>query len=199
MTAEPCADPLSEAAVRFSRLDSYRVTLRAVAGDGTRQHIRYAWRRPGWIRMDFVEPHAGVVMIHDPDAGRVRVSPFGAGHLPQFNLAPDNALIRSPNGHTVDQSDVGALLANLVRLRAVGRMSDPVTTDVGGLPATLVEIDGAAGQAVDGVHRYQVWLARDTLFPLKVQSFDAGHALIESVDMSDAELDIAFPPDFFSP
>lgn len=192
-------DPLVEAGARFSGLEGYRVTLRSVAADGERQVIRYAWRRPGWIRMDFVEPHGGAVLIHDPGTRRVRLWPFGLDHLPTLNLAPDNLLIRGPRGHSVDRSDVGALLANIAELRARGHMSTPVDAEVAGRPATLLEIEGAAGVSVADVHRYRVWLAKDSLFPLKVQSFAAGGELIETVDMSDAEPGVALPGQLFTP
>lgn len=193
------ADPIADAAARFRTLDSYRVTLRSLAADGQRQVIRYAWRRPGWIRMDFVEPHPGAVLIYDPAAHRVRLFPFGLHHMPTLNLAPDNWLIRSPRGHSVDHSDVGALLANLAELRARGNMSAPVDTEVGGRAATEVEIDGAAGVSIAGVHRYRVWFAQDVQFPLRVQSHATNGDLIETVDMSDAEIGVAFPERFFTP
>lgn len=44
----------------------------------------------------------------------------------------------------------------------------------------------------------RVWFERDTLFPIKAQSFDAMLKLIETVDMSDAELDPVFPERFFT-
>jgi outer membrane lipoprotein-sorting protein len=193
------ADPLADAEARFRALDSYRVTLRSLAADGERQEIRYAWRRPGWIRMDFVDPHGGTVMIYDPGSRRVRLSPFGIDHLPTLKLDPDNALIRSPRGHTVDRSDVGTLLANLSELRARGRMSAAADAEIAGRAAIVVDIEGAVGVSVAGVHRYRVWLAQDMLFPLKVQSYDANGELIESVDMSDAELGVVFPERFFTP
>jgi outer membrane lipoprotein-sorting protein len=193
------ADMLAEAATRFQALQTYRVTLRSHPAEGEAQVIRYAWRRPGWIRMDFVEPHHGAMLIYDPGAHRVRLSPFGPDTPPSFNLAPDNRLILSPRGHRVDQSDVGALLANLEELRTRGRLSDPADGELGGRAVKVVEIEGNPGVSVLGVHRYRVWFARDSLFPLKVQSFDANGTLMETVDMSDAELDVAFPERFFAP
>lgn len=192
-------DVLADAAARFGTLASYRVTLRSVSGNGGRQVIRYAWKRPGWVRMDFVEPHRGAVMIFDPHSRRVRLRPFGPHHLPTLNLAPDNPLIRDPRGHTIEHSDVGALLANLAELRAGGTMSAPADSEVAGRAATLIEIEGAPRVAVAGVHRCRLWLANDTRFPLKVQSYGTDGALIETVDMSDAELDVTFSGNFFTP
>ena len=193
------ADLLHDAQGRFRELESYRVTLRSLGADGQRQVIAYAYRKPGLLRMDFIEPHSGAVLIYDPATRRVRLWPFGRDHFPTLNLAPDNPLIRSAGGHSVDRSDVGTLLAKLVELRARGSITEPVGVTISERPAHYVEITGAATASVGGVHRYRVWFEQDTLFPLKVQSYDAGLELIETVDMSDAALDLAFPERFFTP
>lgn len=190
----PAADLLHDAEMRFHTLESYSVTLRSRAADGQRQVIAYAYRNPGWIRMDFVEPHHGAVLIYDPAVRRVHLWPFGKGHFPALDLAPDNPLIRSAGGHSVDRSDVGALLAKLVELRARGGMTDPVDAAISDRLAHYVEITGA-----DGAHRHRVWFEQGTLFPLRVQSFDAALELVETVDMRDAALDPVFPERFFTP
>ncbi|MCK0507700.1 hypothetical protein [Aromatoleum anaerobium] len=192
------ADPLADAEARFRTLESYRVTLRSWAADGHRQVIRYAWRRPGWVRMDFVEPHRGAVMIYDPVTGRVRLSPFGLKHM-TLNLAADNPVICDPRGHSVDRSHVGALLADLAELRIHGSLALHADAEVASRRTLVVEIEGAAGISVAGVHRCRIWFAQDTSFPMKVQSYGTHGKLIETVDMSDAELDIAFPERFFTP
>ncbi|NMG46222.1 hypothetical protein GPA22_21100 [Aromatoleum toluvorans] len=191
------ADLLHGAQARFRALDGYRVTLRSLSADGLRQVISYAYRKPGWIRLDFAEPHRGAILIYDPATRRVHLRPFGKGRFPTLDLAPDNPLIRSPAGHRVDRSDVGTLIAKLVELRAQGTMTDPVDATISERTARYVEITTAAADA-DGVRRYRVWFERGTLFPLKVQSFDATLKLIETVDMSDAELDPVFPERFFT-
>ncbi len=49
------------------------------------------------------------------------------------------------------------------------------------------------------MHRYKVWLAQDTLFPLRVESFAVGDSQIEAVDMVGVETDVTFPERFFTP
>jgi hypothetical protein len=93
----------------------------------------------------------------------------------------------------------GALLANLRALRAGGSMSLLDDAEVAGRPATVLDIVGNAGATVAGVHRYKVWLAQDTLFPLRVESFAAGDSPIETVDMADVETDVTFPERFLTP
>ncbi|RJG01982.1 hypothetical protein D3878_10665 [Noviherbaspirillum sedimenti] len=193
------ADPLDEAEARFRALNSYQVTVQSTAADGERQVIHYFYRKPGWVRMEFVQPHAGLVLIYDPAVRKVRLWPFGLNHRPTLTFAPDNPLVRSRSGQRIDRSDVGALLANLLQLRARGRMTPLGDTELAAQSAAGFDILGDAGNAVAGVHRYRVWLAHDTRFPLKVESFDAAGDLIETVDMRDVEIDVRFSERFFAP
>lgn len=193
------AAPLAEAESRFRALNSYQVTVRSIAADGERQVIRYFYRKPGWVRMEFAQPHRGLVLIYDPGARKVRLWPFGLHHAPVLSFAPDNPLVRSRSGQRVDRSDVGALLANLLELRAHGSVSPLGDTTLAARPVVGLDIVGDAGHAVAGVQRYRVWLAHDTLFPLKIESFETNGALIETVDMTDVEIDVSFPERFFDP
>ncbi|CAD5379135.1 conserved hypothetical protein [Pseudomonas sp. OF001] len=193
------ADPLSDAVDRFREVSTYQVTVRSVAADGERQVIRYFYRKPGWVRMEFVQPHSGAVLIYDPDARKVRLWPFGLKHTLVLTLDSDNPLVRSARGHRVDRSDVGALLENLLTLRARGQAVALGEAVVAGRPTVGVDIIGAAGVTVAGVHRYQVWLAQDTLFPLRVKSFEVGGILIETVDMTDVATGMRFDERFFTP
>ncbi|WP_218568631.1 DUF3047 domain-containing protein [Pseudomonas sp. 2FG] len=103
------ADPLAEAELRFRALNAYQVTVRSIAVDGERQVIRYFYRKPGWVRMEFIQPHKGAV-------------------------SPDNPQVRSPRGHRVDRSDAGALRGNLLATGA--RARDTATTYVGRFDAS---------------------------------------------------------------
>lgn len=193
------ADPLTDAEARFGALHSYRVTLRSTDAAGRQDVIRYAYRKPGWVRMDFEQPHHGAVLVYAPDTRRVRLWPFGLGHWPVLDLAPDHPLLRSPHGHRVDQSDVGVLLGQMRALGAQGSVQRLEDADLAGRPAASLEITGPPGDTAAGVHRYRVWLARDTGFPLRVDSFAAGGGLIESVDLGDAQIDAPLPERFFTP
>ena len=193
------ADPLADAQARFDALHGYQVTLRSADAAGTRQVIRYFYRKPGWVRMEFEQPHRGAVLIYAPDSRRVRLWPFGAGSWPELDLAPDNPLLRDSSGHRVDRSDLGALLANIRALRERGSAAPPSDTALDGRPATLLDIRGAAGDGTGRVQRYRVWLAQDLGLPLRVDSFAAAGALIESVDMGDLRVDGPLPERFFTP
>ncbi len=112
-------DPLSSAIENFHTIKTYRVTIRSVHAGGE-EHIRYYYRKPGFVRMEFIRPHSGAVMIYSPDTRRVRLWPFGAGNFPELSLKPENSFIRSLSGMRVDHSDVGTLFENIRALREKG-------------------------------------------------------------------------------
>jgi outer membrane lipoprotein-sorting protein len=60
-------------------------------------------------------------------------------------------------------------------------------------------VTGATGVAVAGVHRYELWLDTSSLFPLKVVSRDQKDAVIETVLMSDLEINAPLAETLFNP
>ncbi|MGB5133462.1 MAG: hypothetical protein WBO00_12630 [Steroidobacteraceae bacterium] len=192
------ADLLDLAIERFGAVESYRVTIRSSHAKGE-EELRYFYRKPGLVRMEFFRPHAGAVLIYDPSTGRVRLWPFGAGRFPELHLRPDNPLIRNARGQRVDHSDVGSLLNNVRALRQDGKMKSPGAEMLAGRPVRHIEVAGTKDFTVAGVHRYQLWLDAASLFPVKVVSRDLNDAVIESVRMDDAEIDGTLPDSLFDP
>lgn len=191
-------DPLELAIERFRALQTYRVTLHSSHADGE-EHLRYFYRKPGQVRMEFIHPHAGAVLIYDPVSRRALLWPFGAGHFPKLNLSPDNPLIRSPRGQRVDKSDVGALLDNVQALRQNGSMTTYGEERWDERATQHIGVTGKNDYTIASVHRYELWLDATTLFPLKVVSRDRNDAVLETVRMDELEIDSALPPELFAP
>ncbi|ENG0234996.1 DUF1571 domain-containing protein [Burkholderia multivorans] len=198
--ASMTADPVTVAQSQFDHVHSYRATIRSTARSGEHTEIRYAYLKPGLVRMDFVSPHHGAVLAYDPDDGKVRLRPFGVHMPPALTLSPDNPMVRDRSGHRVDRSDVGQLLRNVHALQQGGATVSEGEETVGGRTTLRVSVTGAPAQAVDGVHRYRLWLDTEDGFPRKVVSFadDDGEPL-ETVTLDDIELDVSFPERFFAP
>jgi outer membrane lipoprotein-sorting protein len=198
--ASMTADPVTVAQEHFEHASSYRATIRSWARQGDHSEIRYAYRKPGYIRMDFVSPHHGAVLTYDPVSRKVRLRPFGTHAPPALSLSPANPLVRDKSGHRVDQSDVGELLRNVRELQQGGVTALQGEETVGGRAAVRVSVVGAPAHAVAGVHRYQLWLDAADGFPLKVVSFaDGDDTPLETVTLDDVEIDVAFPDHFFDP
>jgi outer membrane lipoprotein-sorting protein len=192
------ADPLDSAISHYHAVESYRVTIHAFHADGE-EHIRYYYRKPGFVRMEFIRPHDGAVLVYNPLTKRVRLWPFGTGRFPEFNLNPGNPLIRSSHGQHVDRSDVGALFENVRTLRVAGNIEMSGEEDVGGRRMLHLIVTGAGDFAVAGVHRYELWLDTESQFPVRIISRDQQDAVIETVVMDDLEINATLPEALFNP
>ena len=197
LTATPLS-LLDDAIEHYRTVETYQVTLRASRAEGE-DHLRYYYRKPGFVRMEFIRPHAGAVLVYSPLTRHVRLWPFGAGRFPELSLSPHNPLIRSPGGQTVDKSDVGALFENVRTLLEQGRAEVRAEARMAGRGVLYFVVTGATGVAVAGVHRYELWLDTSSLFPLKVVSRDQGDAVIETVLMSDLEINAPLADTLFDP
>ncbi len=191
-------DPLASAIEHYRTVESYRVTIHSTHADGE-EHIRYYYKKPGFVRMEFIRPHDGVLLIYNPDTRRVRVWPFGAEHFPEFSLSPGNPLIQSLSGIRVDQSDVGMLFENIRTLQAGGNTEMLGEESIGGRMALHFIVTGAGGIAVANVHRRELWLDMASQFPVKVISRDLRDAIIETVTMEDLKINTTLPEAFFNP
>jgi hypothetical protein len=85
---EPSDDPLAAAETRFDTLTTYQLTLRSHPADGDAVELRYSFRKPGFIRMDFVRPHSGATLIYNPKTRTARVWPFGYPRFLRWRSIP---------------------------------------------------------------------------------------------------------------
>ncbi len=192
------AAPLANAIAHYQSVDSYRVTIHSFHADGE-EHILYYFKRPGYVRMEFIRPHSGALLIYSPKTGRVRLWPFGYGHFPELNLSPGNPLIKSSPGQRVDHSDVGALFENMRILQEHGgtELLGQEMTD--GRTVLHLNTTGSGEFAVDGVHRIEWWLDAESLFPIKIMSWNAHGEMLETVNMDALEINLALPDTMFNP
>lgn len=191
-------DPLASAIEHYQSVESYRVTIHSSHADGE-EHIRYYYRKPGFVRMEFIRPHEDSVLVYNPLTQRVRLWPFGVGHFPELNLSPGNLLIQSSRGQHVDRSDVGALFENVRMLRTGGTTEILGEESVDGHATLRLAVTGAGDFAVAGVHRYELWLDTASQFPVKVISRNQQNAIIETVTMEALKIDAALPETLFNP
>lgn len=151
------------------------------------------------MRMEFIRPHAGAVMIFSPDTGRVRLWPFGAKTFPVLSLSPENSIIQSLSGMRVDHSDVGTLLENIRALREGGSTRMLAAETMDGHAVLHLLVTGGEGASIAGVHSSELWLDTASQFPVKVISRDLRNAIIETVMMNELEINGELPETMFNP
>jgi len=190
-------NPVDAAIERYRAVESYQVTLKSFYGDNS-DIIRYAYKKPGFVRMDFVQPHKGAVLVYSPLTKNVRLWPFGTG-LFSLALSPENRLVQSPTGKRVDRSDIGALLDNVKALQRNGETAVLGEEVIGGKKTVRLAIAGTGKAGAGNVHRYELWLDSISLLPLKVVSRDANNEIIETVVMDDLNINVKLADELFNP
>lgn len=188
-------NPVQSALDHYRDVAAYQVTVKS-SGEAHSEIMRYYFRRPGYVRMEFVRPFNGAVLIYDPVSRAARLWPFGR-NFPALTLSPENRLIQSQTGQRVDRSDVGALYRNVLALQEHGRTEVGEIELLGGKETLPVTVEGNSDFSLGEVRRYQLWLDQATGFPVKVSSHDAAGSLIEVVEMEGLQINPEFPDGFF--
>lgn len=183
-------DFVAVAQARFDALTNYQVTLKSTSPGAEWVEVLYGYCKPGFVRMDFIRPHAGATLVYSPEAGEVMLWPRGFDTFPKLFLSPDSPMIRSSQGHRVDQSDIGALLANVRTLQQRGDTQAAGVEMVGAHRASHLIVTGTPGHTVNGVSRYALWFDENHALPIKIISEGASHEPIETVLMEDLRIDV---------
>lgn len=189
-------NPVDSALANFRQLNSYRVTLRSGHGE-TAEMIRYSYKKPGFVRMDFITPHNGAQLVYNPVNKKVRLSPFGFTRSLVLTLSPDNSLVKSLRGHRVDASDLGSFLQQVQQLQEQGKTRIEGEATVGRNGALIIAVEGNRDIVLTGVHSYRLWLDKTTLLPLKTMAYDHNGNLLDEVLMEDLELNPELADELF--
>ena len=190
------ANPIQTAIDYYREIAAYQVTLKSVSG-GKSEIIHYYFKKPNHVRMEFVTPFKGAVLIYDPGTKRAKLWPFGYRRFPALTLSPSNSVIQSSTGQRVDRSDVGVLYQNVKKLQDHGATRVVGIELLDGQEAVHVVVAGQNGYSIGAVSRYQLWLDRATGFPLKVLCHDIDGQVIEMVEMRELRIGPEFPLGFF--
>lgn len=190
-------NPIQTAMDYYQGIKAYEVTIKSASG-GKTEIMRYHFKKPGHVRMDFVIPFKGAVLIYDPANNNAKLWPFGYHRFPSFTLSPTNSIIQSSTGQRVDRSDVGVLYRNVKTLQENGSTKIAGIESIGERETLHLTVTGDNGFAIGAVTRYQLWLDRSNGFPIKVISYDKNGRVIETVNMTELTVSPEFPAGFFT-
>ncbi|WP_042269286.1 hypothetical protein [Paraburkholderia heleia] len=186
----PDRDFVALAQARFDALANYQVTLKSTSAGAETVEVLYGYRKPGLVRMDFIRPHGGATLTFNPESGKVKLWPFGIDTFPRLTLSPDNHMIQSPQGHRVDESDIGALLVNVRELQLRGDTQVVGAETIGRREAAHVIVTCRTGQFVSGVFSYKLWFDLSHGLPVKIVSEGESREPIETVLMENLRVDV---------
>ncbi len=180
----------------YKDVDSYQVTL-SITGNGTSEKIKYYFKKPGYVKMEFIKPHKGAVLVYNPTNKKVRLRPLGFLKFFILTLNPGSILLKSSKSHRVNESDIGSLLNIVKKLQSHGTSQKLKDETVGKRRTVLISVEGKGDFAVNGIHLYYLWFDKKIFLPLKVSAYNTQGKLIEEVLMDDLQINIEFPEDFF--
>jgi hypothetical protein len=180
--------------------------MESAAGE-TKTVIDYTYRKPGFIKMLFVDPHEGASLSYNPEIKKAVIRPFKS--MPSINLTlePDNGLITSPGGHTVDKSDMGSLLQVIMSLHKHGdavvlqvenrNRADNNKSAHNKSDRIVLEIKGKNGFTVNKINRYVITFDTERYFPTEVKAYGKDGTLAEHMVLKDVQIDGALPAGTF--
>jgi outer membrane lipoprotein-sorting protein len=73
----------------------------------------YTFKKPKWIRLDFVSSHPRMTLVYPDRNGKVLMRLPGLLPVSTFHLMLDDPLLETPSGQRIDQKDLGLLIKNI--------------------------------------------------------------------------------------
>ena len=190
------SNPIQSALEKFKEIKSYSVTLRS-SSKGTQEEIKYYFKKPGFVRMDFIKPYNGTILVYNPLTKKVTLRPVGFFKSLVLTLKPDNPILKSSKKHTVDKSDIGVLLSDVKELASHGKTSVMREEKVGDRDCIVIDVTGKRRLAENEVAQYLLWLDKEIFLPVKIEAYDQSGNLVEKVLMDDLQINIDLLDEFF--
>ena len=125
----------------------------------------YTFKKPKWIRLDFVSPHPGMILVYPDRNGKVLMKPQGLFHV-DVSSELDDPLLQSPSGQRMDQTDLGLLIKN-IRHSVTDQRRGPVSLSE---DKNTIQIQVLADDHFrEGVEtRYQFLISKELRLPVEV-------------------------------
>jgi hypothetical protein len=183
----------------------YRALLVSTAwgGDGPpeRTVLRYWFQKPDRLRLEFVSPRAGLVLVypHGPDGPRgepkARVQPGGLLRFLRLTLDPGSPRLAVAPGQRVDQTDLGLLVRNIARSLTAEARSVPLLWHSGDDVVAAVE---AEAHFLPGVAARYAFRIDPTLWlPVGVREEIPTSGWVREVEFRELEVNPGLPEDLF--
>lgn len=168
---------------------SYVMEVNHDGDPGVDMVLRYYYMHPGFVRMELIRPFGGTVLTYDPYRKVAEVKPLGMFVL---ELSPDSRLIRGPQDHRIDESDILTLLATVKELARRGELVLKKTPE-----SFVLVVRGKNHVVRRNIAKFVLEFDRETLFPTYAGSYDEDGDLIEEVFFKEIEIGRRFSRDMF--
>ena len=161
----------------------------------TTEKFLYTFKKPKQIRIDLETPHPGMVLVYPDHNGKVGVRPSGWAGFLKLSLAPDSFLLKGSSDQTIDRTDMGLLIENIVKSLTDGRHGQPVIEETGEHLRIGVLADNHFRN--DVLTRYEFIIDKTKWLPVEVSEFSTDGVLERRVIFNDLKINIGIKDSFF--
>jgi hypothetical protein len=174
-----------------------RVEVRVYRRDGSysARKFLYTFKKPNLVRLDFVTPYPGMVLVYPDSEGKVVLRPPGWARFFKFRLAPDDPLLTVSAGQRIDQTDMGLLIGNIAgSVTAERRGPIEVSEDRNGIRVRVLAEDHFREGVVT---LYLFLIDRKLRLPVEVRESNRKGGLERAVFFRDIRTNINLPDKTF--
>ena len=183
----------------YKTVNDYRTNLevRTYTANGSVEIklIRYTFKKPCSIRLDFEKPDSGIVVVYPDQEGRVEVRPLSWLPFVVLHKSVGDPQMEVSPGQRINQTDLGLLIRNIGR-SVNGQRKGPVTvSDDGGRITINVLADNHFRKNV--ITHYTFYIDKKLWLPVSVEERLPDGKLERTVIFHNLKINIKVPDSLF--
>ena len=183
----------------YAAVEDYRteVEIKVYSIDGSKNSKKfiYTFKKPDRIRLDFEQPHPGMIVVYPDKNGKVVIQPSGWTRFFKLHLSPDSFLLQNPSKQRIDQTDLGSLIRNISRSLTDQRRGPVEVAEDNGRIELRVLADDHFRQGV--VTRYRFLIDKKRRLPAGVEESTPNGLLKRKVTFRNLRVNIGVADSFF--
>lgn len=183
----------------FEGVIDYQANLevREFKEDGTfeTKRMRYSFKKPNHIRVDFLSPYAGAVAVYPHDEGKVLLRPPGLFQFLKLPLARNSSLAQVSPGQPLNKTDLGLLIQS-IRRSVTHERKGPLNISSSGKSVTI-QVLADNHFRKDLVTHYTFVIDKILWLPILVEEASEDKRKIRMVFFNDLNLDLGLEDKYF--
>lgn len=194
-----------EMASAFERVEDYTCDVEATYHQdwggrektNDRYRFRFYFKREKRIRVDFSEPYPGAIVIYSKGNEKATVIPFN--HLPglRFNISHNNAMLKTPTGQRLEQTDMGYFIDFVLQsLRKVDQVDHQVKEGGEQITFWLRALDYVHWKRVE---KYRIIISKKNWLPVQIERYELDGTPVESIQIRNYSINTHLDERLFHP
>lgn len=189
----------------FQRVEDYTCDVQATYhqnGGGQnktneRYRFKFYFKREKKIRVDFSEPYPGAIVIYSKGNEKATVIPFN--YLPglKFNISYNRAILKTPTGQRLDQTDMGYFIGFVLQsLRNVDQVDHQVKEGGEQITFWLRALDYVHWKRVE---KYRIVISKKYWLPVEIKRYELDGRPVESIQIRNYSINTHLDDYLFHP